>query len=42
MTPSQYLDEAKKTIGITSDYELAKRLQEIIRMMRLARCGLTV
>lgn len=27
MTPSEYLDEAKKTIGITSDYELAKRLE---------------
>lgn len=27
MTPIEYLDAAKKTIGITSDYELAKRLE---------------
>ncbi len=27
MTPAEYLDACKATLGITSDYELAKRLE---------------
>ena len=27
MTPNEYLDEAKKAMGVESDYELAKRLE---------------
>ena len=27
MTPNEYLDAAKKALGVSSDYELAKRLE---------------
>lgn len=27
MTPNEYLDAAKQTLGISSDYELAKRME---------------
>lgn len=39
MTPSEYLDQAKKTMGITSDNELARRLETTRQRISAYRLG---
>ena len=39
MTPNEYLDAAKQTLGITSDYEMAKRMDIPRSYMPTIRSG---
>lgn len=39
MTPNEYLDAAKEKLGITSDYELAKRLDVTRQRISAYRAG---